>query len=61
LHQAKEIANRGVRPTDAIHVACAMAGGCGFFLTTDDLIMRKMQGFAGIAVMNPTQFVIEVE
>jgi hypothetical protein len=38
-----------------------MAAGCDFFLTTDDFVVKRMRGFTGIAVMDPTQFVIEVE
>ena len=38
-----------------------MSAGCDFFLTTDDLLVKRMQGYAGIAVMEPTQFIIEVQ
>ena len=61
LHRAKEITGRGVQPTDSLHIACALAAGCAFFLTTDDLIVKKMRGYSGVAVMDPTQFVIEVQ
>jgi predicted nucleic acid-binding protein len=61
LLQAHEITDRGVRATDALHVACAVASGCDFFLTTDDVLVKRMQGFARITVMNPTQFIVEVE
>jgi predicted nucleic acid-binding protein len=61
LHQAKEIMNRGVRAIDALHLACAITAGCEYFLTTDDMIVRRMQGFARIDVINPTRFIIEVE
>jgi predicted nucleic acid-binding protein len=61
LRQAQEIAVRGVRAKDALHVACAIAAGCSFFLTTDDLVVKRMRGFSAIVVMDPTQFVIEVE
>jgi hypothetical protein len=30
-------------------------------LTSDDVIVKRMQGFAHIMVMNPTQFIVEVE
>jgi hypothetical protein len=53
--------NRGLRAKDALHVACAMAASCDFFLTTDDLVVKKMRGYAGITVMGPTQFIVEVE
>ena len=61
IHQAREIAGRGLPAKDALHVACAMSAGCDFFLTTDDLLVKRMQGYAGIAVMEPTQFIIEVK
>jgi predicted nucleic acid-binding protein len=61
IQQAHEIANRGLRAKDALHVACAMTADCDFFLTTDDLVVKRMRGFAGIIVMNPTQFIVEVE
>ncbi len=61
LGQAREIADRGVPAKDAIHIACAMAAGCDFFLTTDDVLVSKMRGFVGIAVADPTRFVLEVE
>jgi len=61
VQRAREIASRGLRAKDALHVACAMAAGCDFFLTTDDFVVKRMRGFTGIAVMDPTQFVIEVE
>ena len=38
-----------------------MAAGCDAFLTTDDVVVKRLRGFAGIAVMDPAQFVVEVE
>jgi predicted nucleic acid-binding protein len=61
IQKAHEIAGRGLPAKDALHVACAMAAGCDFFLTTDDIVVKRMRGYAGIAVMDPTQFIIEVE
>jgi hypothetical protein len=60
LHNALEIADRGVPAKDALHVACAIAAGCEFFLTTDDVLVKKMLGFPGIAVIDPARFIIEV-
>jgi len=61
LDHARQIQARGLPAKDALHIACAIATGCAVFLTTDDLLVKKMRGFAGIAVMNPAQFVTEVE
>ncbi|MGO8689833.1 MAG: type II toxin-antitoxin system VapC family toxin [Thermoguttaceae bacterium] len=60
IGQAQEIAKRGLRAADALHVACAMAGGCDFFLTTDDVVVKRMRGYPGIVVLDPTQFIVEV-
>ncbi len=60
LHQAQKILDRGLRAKDALHVACAIAAECDFFLTTDDLVVKKMREFSGITVIDPTQFIIEV-
>jgi predicted nucleic acid-binding protein len=59
LRDAHEIAGLGVRPNDALHIACAIAAGCDFFLTTDDSVLKRARGFTRIAVMNPTQFITE--
>src|SRR5574340_1770968 len=59
--RAREITERGLHAKDALHVACAMAADSDFFLTTEDVVVTRMRGFSRIAVMNPTQFVIEVE
>jgi predicted nucleic acid-binding protein len=59
--QADEIVGRGLRASGALHIACAIAAGCDLFLTTDDVIVKRMQGFPHIAVMNPAQFIVEVE
>ncbi len=61
LSQAREISARGMQAADALHVACAIAAGCDFFLTTDDLVVKRMRGYPGITVMDPTHFVVEVE
>jgi hypothetical protein len=61
IQQSHEIADRGLHAKDALHIACAMAAGCDFFLTTDDVLVKRMRGFASIAVMTPTEFVVEVE
>ena len=61
IQNAHEFTDQGLHAKDALHVACAMAAGCDFFLTTDDLVLKRMRGYAGIAVMHPAQFIVEVE
>lgn len=47
--------SRGLKLVDSLHVACAVAMQCDFFLTTDYRILGKP--IPGIALWNPIQFV----
>lgn len=60
LQQAHQLADRGLRAKDALHVACAVAGGCDFFLTTDDTVIKRLRDSSEVVAMTPTQFVVEV-
>ncbi|HVW99552.1 MAG TPA: PIN domain-containing protein, partial [Candidatus Babeliaceae bacterium] len=61
LYKAKSLAEKGLKPKDALHVACAIDAGCKYFLTTDDQIQRKMQGIDEIKVFNPVEFIKIIE
>jgi len=45
----------GVRPMDALHLACAEAAKVDFFCTCDDHLLRKSRGiiFSGMQVVSP--------
>jgi hypothetical protein len=49
----------GCKPLDALHLACAQALECAYFLTVDKGILKKAQTIASIRIMNPIEFVIE--
>ena len=51
----------GLKAKDALHVACAVEAKCSFFLTTDDLVLKKMSGKSEIVVINPTEFAKIIE
>lgn len=56
--RAHDLQRAGLKPLDALHVACAETGGAGHFLTCDDRLVR---GYAGrIAVLNPLDFVLHL-
>jgi predicted nucleic acid-binding protein len=59
LRIARIIHGLGIKSKDALHVACAMEARCGYFLTTDDSIIKKLGGFDGIQVLNPVAFAME--
>ena len=44
-----------------IHIACAIETVCDCFLTTDDQIIKIMEDFKPMMVMNPITFVTSVE
>jgi predicted nucleic acid-binding protein len=54
---AEEIAARGVRPMDALPVASAIAAGANWLLTTDQGLLKKMQGDSRIRVADPIDFI----
>lgn len=47
----------GVKPKDALHVACAIEGKAEYFLTTDDMLLNKLVGFKELVVINPVNFI----
>jgi predicted nucleic acid-binding protein len=49
----------GLKPLDALHLACAMALECDYFLTVDKGILKKARSITGTRVMNPLDFVVE--
>jgi len=59
LQQANALVSVGLRAKDALHLACALAGGCTYFVTTDDGILKRGKDVLGIAVVDPTTFVRE--
>jgi len=61
LKMAASIEKLGVKAKDALHVACAIEAQCGFFLSTDDLLLKKLQTFQGIKALNPIDFLSVLE
>lgn len=51
----------GLKPLDALHVACAVALACDVFLTVDKGILRKALMVEGIRIMSPIDFLMEQE
>lgn len=57
IDKAREIINLGVKSKDALHVACAVASKCDYFLTTDKRLINKLKNFEEIVVINPLDFI----
>jgi predicted nucleic acid-binding protein len=54
---AEELAGRGIKPMDALHVACAISAGASWFFTTDKPLLRKMASEERIQVVDPVDFI----
>lgn len=53
------IAKCGIRNMDSLHIACAIAARCQYFLTTDKKMLKKR--VKGITLLNPVNYVQELE
>ena len=59
LEKAKDLNQKGIRSKDALHIACAIAAGCAYFLTTDDKIINKNNSIAELILTDPIGFIKE--
>ena len=55
--RASLFTNQGVRPMDALHLACAEAARTNYFCTCDDQVLRKARGiaFSEMQVVSPIE------
>jgi predicted nucleic acid-binding protein len=61
LENARSLVALGLRSKDAIHVACAVEAGCEYFVTTDDILLKKLSRYTRILAVDPTAFVRSTE
>jgi predicted nucleic acid-binding protein len=59
LTTMKELSTIGFKPLDALHLACAQALECDYFLTVDKGILKKARTVVRLRIMNPLDFVVE--
>ena len=60
LQNANRLAGMGLKAKDALHIACAIAGACPYFVTTDADILKRRQDVHDITRIDPTAFVREM-
>jgi predicted nucleic acid-binding protein len=63
FERAAQLVEWGFPPADALHIACAEAGGVDVFLTTDDQLLRRSVRHStrlNVRVANPLQWLSEV-
>ncbi|MDP1604434.1 MAG: hypothetical protein Q8M03_14355 [Legionella sp.] len=54
---ANTLVQIGVKPMDALHVACALDAHADYFLTTDKALLRKMAKHQTLSVVDPIEFI----
>lgn len=54
-------ANTGIKSKDALHLACAVAAKCDYFITTDRALLKKAQSLPEMKTVNPMDFAILME
>lgn len=59
LRNANDLCSRGISSKDALHVACAIACGCDYFVTTDDILLKRADTVSQIRIVDPPTFVRE--
>lgn len=61
LNITSRLVKKSLRNKDALHLACAIAVKCDYFITTDDSIIKKCKDIKEIRVINPVTFFTEIE
>lgn len=58
LTAAKNLESKGIKPRDAIHLACAIKWKADYFLTCDDKLIKKVKPMQGeIVILSPIDFI----
>lgn len=56
---AESLALKGIKTYDALHIACAVAAQCEYYLTTDKKLLNTV--IPEIKIVSPIVFVSEME
>ncbi len=57
IKMAERFIKVNIKPKDALHVACAVAGKCDYFLTTDKMLLAKKISVKELIILNPLDFI----
>lgn len=59
LLTAESLTSKGIKTYDALHISCAMAAHCEYYITTDKKLLNAQ--VTGIKIVSPIAFVNEME
>jgi predicted nucleic acid-binding protein len=55
VERAEKFVENGLKSHDSLHLSCAIAGGCDYFLSTDDRLLKHKDD--RIKSINPVDFI----
>jgi predicted nucleic acid-binding protein len=58
--RSKQLEKQGIKPIDALHIACAETSESDYFITCDKRLINRCQDLP-LKVINPTDFILEIE
>lgn len=59
---AKTYESKGVKPRDALHLACAETSGTTYFVTCDDKLLNKQKVLSlSVTLINPIDLILQYE
>lgn len=56
--RARNLERQGIKPLDALHLACAEEAKADYFITCDDQILKRYQE-KYVTVINPVDFILK--
>lgn len=58
--RAQGLEEKGIKGKDAVHLACALVGGCSHLVTCDDRIIKRSAALGlHMVVCNPVAFILK--
>ncbi|MBI4708518.1 MAG: hypothetical protein HY761_11460, partial [Candidatus Omnitrophica bacterium] len=61
VERATQFEQMGLKSKDALHIACAVEAKAEYFISTDKAILKKLCKNLQISIINPVNFLMELE
>jgi len=57
LERGRQIQQVGIKPKDALNLACTIESDCRYFITTDKSLLKKAGAISRLEIINPIDFI----
>ncbi len=61
FNQAESFLSYNIKMKDALHLSCAIEAKADYFITTDNLLVKKKSLISKLNIINPINFIEELE